>query len=83
VTDFPARISETGDGAVYLIIFGGQPNERGTHPRHASIIADDADDGFTVSLSTVGRPEDAVCFDVAPSEAAAALRRIAAFLRGS
>jgi hypothetical protein len=81
--DFPARISETGDGAVYLIIFGGQPNEHGTHPRRASIIADDADEGFTVSLSTFGRSVDDVCFDVTPSEAAAALRRIAAFLHGS
>lgn len=72
---------EGDDGCVALYMFGGQPDARGTYPRHAAITAEYGDDGFCVVLSTYGG--SAEIFEVAPNDAAHALRRIAAFLQGA
>jgi hypothetical protein len=76
------RAVELPDGGVVLYIFGGEPDSRGTYPRHAGIVADNEEECLSVFLSTYGHPQDAEVFEVDDGQLAGALNRIARFIKG-
>jgi hypothetical protein len=75
--------ASTVDGETHLYVFGGEPDENGTRPRHAGIVDDG--DGLSVVLSTFGNPDDAEFFDVGEQIASVpvvdAAARVVAFVK--
>lgn len=73
------RAVDIPEGGVILYIFGGEANDRGTHPLHVGIIADNEEEGLVIFLSNIGCDFMGDFFEVA-TLSEDSLNRISRFL---